>query len=42
VGKLSSITGSFTFSMIFMIVALILSAALVLRLRVRPGYSTRS
>ena len=35
VGKLSSVTGSFTFSMIFMIVALLLSAALVLALRAR-------
>src|ERR1019366_7374753 len=35
VGKLSSITGSFTFSMIFMIVAMLLSAALLLMLRVR-------
>jgi nitrate/nitrite transporter NarK len=35
VGKLSSVTGSFSFSMIFMIVALLLSAALVLTLRAR-------
>ena len=35
VGKLSSLTGSFTFSMIFMIVALLLSAGLVFALRVR-------
>ncbi len=35
VGKLSSLTGSFTFSMIFMIVALLLSAVLVLGLRVK-------
>src|ERR1019366_4258476 len=35
VGLLRNLTGSFTFSMIFMIVALLLSAALVLTLRVR-------
>jgi MFS transporter, ACS family, tartrate transporter len=35
VGKLSSVTGSFTFSMIFLIVALLVSAALVLMLRDR-------
>jgi ACS family tartrate transporter-like MFS transporter len=35
VGFLRNLTGSFTFSMIFMIVALLLSAALVLTLRVR-------
>jgi cyanate permease len=35
VGKLSSVTGSFSFSMIFMIVALLLSAALVLTPRAR-------
>jgi ACS family tartrate transporter-like MFS transporter len=35
VGFLRSLTGSFTFSMIFMIVALLLSAGLVLTLRVR-------
>jgi cyanate permease len=35
VGYLRNLTGSFGFSMIFMIVALLLSAALVLTLRVR-------
>ena len=35
VGFLRNLTGSFTFSMIFMIVALLFSAALVLTLRVR-------
>jgi MFS transporter, ACS family, tartrate transporter len=37
VGFLRNLTGSFTFSMVFMIIALFISAALVLTLRVRRG-----